>query len=434
MFRRFDTATPQQMRKRAMFLLILGLLLPGSPQLLAGNRLLGKVGIRATIVGWASIAVLAILFFVKRSWVLTIFATPAMGGIVAIILYVYGFGFAILLLDAFRLSLLGRLYPVGRYVMISLFLVFSFLGASVFVTGANTLKTADNTVESIFRQKGFSSPSDGRYNILLLGSDAGKDRFGVRTDSMSVLSFNANTGAMVNIGIPRNLQHAPIPADSPLRKFYGQSWDDLMNSVYKNVTDNHSSAYPDAVKNGSTPGIEAVRDLAEGVTGLKIQSFVMINMTGFKMLIDSLGGLTIDVKQRLPIGGQLDDGSDASGWIEPGVQTLDGRLALWYARSRHGTSDYSRMARQHQVEQLIIKKLTPSYVLSHFDSLAQAAKTLIDTDIPDGMAATYADLALSGKGKSIKSLELVPNYGFEPDVPNFEKIHTAIAAAIKASN
>ncbi|MCX8528697.1 MAG: LCP family protein [Rhodoluna sp.] len=421
------------MRKRAIFLLILGLLLPGSPQLLAGNRLLGKVGIRATFVGWASLAVLTILFFVKRSWVLTILATPALGGIVSIILYAYGFGFAILLLDAFRLSLLGRLYPVGRYVMISLFLIFAFLGASVFVTGANTLKTADNTVEAIFAQKGFTSASDGRYNILLLGSDAGRDRFGVRPDSISVLSFNADTGAMVNIGIPRNLQHAPIPADSPLRKFYGESWDDLINAIYKNVTDNHPDAYPDAVKNGSTPGIEATRDLVEGVTGLKIQSYVMVNMTGFKKLIDAVGGLTIDVKQRLPIGGQLDDGSDATGWIEPGVQTLDGRLALWYARSRHGTSDYSRMARQHQVEQLIIKKLTPSYALAHFDALAEAAKTLIDTDIPDGMAATYADLALNSKSKRIRSVELVPKYGFEPDVPNYEKIHTAIAVAIKAS-
>ena len=421
------------MRKRAIFLLILGILIPGTPQLLAGNRTLGKIGIRATITGWVAIALVALLFLVKRSWALAIFLTPTLGTIVSIILYVYGFGFAILLLDAFRLSLLGRLYPVGRYVLLSLFLVFSIIGASAFVSGANTLHTANSTIESIFKQKGFTSASDGRYNILLLGSDAGRDRFGVRPDSISVLSFNADTGAMVNIGIPRNLQHAPIPADSPLREFYGDSWDDLINAVYKNVMDNHPDAYPDAAKNGSTPGIEATRDLVEGVTGLKIQSFVMVNMTGFKMLVDAVGGLTIDVKERLPIGGQLDDGSDATGWIEPGLQHLDGRLALWYARSRHGTSDYSRMARQHQVEQLIIKKLTPAYILTHFSSLAEAAKSLIDTDIPDGMAATMADLALNSKGKRIRSVELVPKYGFEPDVPNYEKIHTAIASAIKAS-
>ena len=422
------------MRKRAIFLLVLGVLLPGSPQLLAGNRFLGKVGIRATILGWALVAIFGLLFLIKRSWALTLIATPLFGGVISAVLLVYGIGFAVLLLDTFRLSLLGRLYPVGRTVMIALFLIFAFLGSSVLVTGANTIKTANNTIEAIFSQKGFTASSDGRYNILLLGSDAGRDRFGVRPDSIRVMSINADTGAMVNIGIPRNLQHAPIAADSPLRKFYGESWDDLINAVYKEVTDKHPDAYPDAVKNGSAPGIEATRDLVEGVTGLEIHSFVMVNMSGFKQLVDALGGLTIDVKERLPIGGQLDDASDAVGWIETGVQKLDGYHALWYARSRHGTSDYSRMARQRQIEQLILKKLTPTYAITHFDALANAAKTLVDTDIPDGMAATYFDLVLNSRSTKARSVELVPKYGFEPDLPNYEKIHAAIAKAIKASN
>jgi LCP family protein required for cell wall assembly len=402
--------------------------------LLAGNRLLGKIGIRATIIGWAAIVLFALLFLVKRSWALTLIATPWLGGIFTVVLFGYGIGFAILLLDAFRLSLLGRLYPVARTTMIALFLIFSFLGASVFVTGANTIKTANDTIDSIFSQKGFTAASNGRYNILLLGSDAGRDRFGVRPDSISVMSINADTGAIVNIGIPRNLQHAPIPASSPLREFYGESWDDLINAVYKNVTDNHADSYPNAVKNGSAPGIEATRELVEGVTGLEIHSFVMVNMSGFKQLVDALGGLTVNVKERLPIGGQLDDTSDAIGWIETGVQRLDGYHALWYARSRHGTSDYSRMARQREIEQLILKKLTPGYALTHFEALAGAAKTLVDTDIPDGMAATYFDLVLNSRGKKSRSVELVPKNGFEPDLPNYEKIQAAIAKAIKASN
>ena len=422
------------MRKRAIFLLALGVLLPGSPQLLAGNRLLGKIGIRATIFGWAAIVIFGLLFLVKRSWALTLIATPLLGGIVTVILFGYAILFAILLLDTFRLSLLGRLYPVGRTVLIALFLIFTFLGSSVLVTGANTIRTANNTIESIFLQKGFTAASNGRYNILLLGSDAGRDRFGVRPDSISVMSINADTGAIVNIGIPRNLQHAPIPADSPLREFYGESWDDLINAVYKNVTDKHADSYPNALKNGSAPGIEATRELVEGVTGLEIHSFVMVNMSGFKQLVDALGGLTVNVKERLPIGGQLDDTSDAIGWIETGVQKLDGYHALWYARSRHGTSDYSRMARQREIEQLILKKLTPAYALTHFEALAEAAKTLVDTDIPDGMAATYFDLVLNSRDKKSRSVELVPKNGFEPDLPNYEKIQAAIAKAIKASN
>ncbi len=421
------------MRKRAIFLLLLGVLIPGSAQLLAGNRRLGQVGIRATIIGWASIALWFFLFLVKRSWALTLVATPWIGGVLAIIFYIYAALFLVLILDALRLSQLGQLYPMGRNVMLAMFVVASILGTGVFVTGGNTVRTTGETVSSIFKQSGFTSASNGRYNILLLGSDAGKDRFGVRPDSISVLSLNADTGAMVNIGIPRNLQHAPIPKDSPLREFYGESWDDLINAAYKAVSDNHPDAYPDAAANGSTPGIEATRDLVEGVTGLKIHSFVMVNMSGFKQLVDALGGVTVNVKERLPIGGQLDDASDATGWIEVGVQHMDGRLALWYARSRHGTSDYSRMARQHEIQQLLLKKLTPTNAFFRFEQLAGAMKALVDTDIPDGMVGTYVDLALNARSKKVKAVELVPKFGFEPDLPNYEKIQSTIAAAIKAS-
>ena len=422
------------MRKRAIFLLVLGVLLPGSPQLLAGNRKLGKFGVRATLFGWALLVLLGLIFLVKRSWAFTIVATPSISAIVSVALWVFGIGFAVLLFDTFRISLLGRLYPTARNVLIVFFLIFAILGIGGFSTAANTLKTTGDTVSSIFAQKGFSAASDGRYNIMLIGSDAGKDRFGVRPDSISVLSFNANTGAMVNIGIPRNLQHAPIAADSPLYKFYGNSWDDLINSAYKNVMDNHQDAYPDALKNGSTPGLEATRELVEGVTGLKIQSYIMVNMGAFEELINVLGGLTVNVKTRLPIGGQLDNASDADGWIETGVQHLDGYHALWYARSRHGSTDYARMARQHEIEQLMFKKLTPAMILSKYEKLTGVAKKLIFTDIPDGMVGTYLDMALSAKSKKIKTLELVPKNGFEPDVPDFAKIHDAVAAAIRASN
>ena len=421
------------MRKRAIFLLVLAVLVPGSPQLLAGNRVLGKIGIRAALAGWATLLLLGLLFLVKRGWALTLLTTPWLGQIVAVVIYAYGIGFAILTLDAFRLAQLGRLFAAARNVLIAFFLAIAVGGVWGFSFVGNTVRTADSLVSEVFNQKGFSSAQNGRYNILLLGSDAGKDRFGVRPDSISVLSFNADTGAMLNIGIPRNLQHAPIPADSPLRQFYGDSWDDLINSAYKTVTDAHPDIYPNALKEGSTPGVEVTKDLVEGVTGLKINSYVMVNMGAFAKLIDVLGGLTVNVKTRLPIGGQRDDASDAYGWIEPGVQHMDGYHALWYARSRHLSTDYARMARQREIEQLILKKLTPANAIANFEKLAKVAKELIYTDIPDGMIGTYADMALSAKAKKMRNLELVPANGFEPDVPNFDKIHAAVTAAINAS-
>ncbi len=57
-----------------------------------------------------------------------------------------------------------------------------------------------------------------RVNVLLLGSDAGDDRIGVRTDSMMVASIDTDTGDTVLFGLPRNLEHVPIPKSNPLSK------------------------------------------------------------------------------------------------------------------------------------------------------------------------------------------------------------------------
>jgi hypothetical protein len=65
----------------------------------------------------------------------------------------------------------------------------------------------------------------------------------------------------------------------------------------------------------------------------------------------------VDVQQRIPINGGVDRNGqpiNVDGWIELGEQKLDGYHALWYARARHGTSDYDRMSRQREVQQALL--------------------------------------------------------------------------------
>jgi LCP family protein required for cell wall assembly len=210
----------------------------------------------------------------------------------------------------------------------------------------------------------------------------------------------------------------------------------LINAIYKDTTDNHSDLYPEAEKHGSTAGVEATKEAVEGVTGLTIQSYVLVDMAGFKQLINALGGITINVTQRLPIGGQQDAFGNpigVKGWIEPGVQHMDGATAVWYARSRHSTSDYDRMKRQRQVEDAMLAQLDPGTVLTHFRDIAAAGRSLLKTDIPNGMIGTYVDLALKAKKQGIQKVELVP-----PTIdvvhPNFTAIHAMIQKAFtKAS-
>jgi len=114
-------------------------------------------------------------------------------------------------------------------------LVFLVAG-STFKVAEYTLITTD-TVNEVFgtTATGDRSPGQGvrvategddpwadqaRVNILLLGSDAGADRTGIRTDSMIVASIDTRTGRTALISMPRNLLDAPLAPGSPLRARY----------------------------------------------------------------------------------------------------------------------------------------------------------------------------------------------------------------------
>ena len=413
-------------------------MVPGSAQLVAGNRKLARVGITATLSFWA-IALITILVGLidKNGLLFRLIPVNFVFGFLAIVLGLYGFLFAVLAIDTLRLMRLGRLYKRERWIAFAGLALAAVLGTSGLSWAGSTAGVSAGAIGSIFNQSGFTSPINGRYNIMLLGADSGRDRFGIRPDSISVISINAATGQAVNIGLPRNLQHVGFVAGSPMLKVYPNGWncgfECLINAIYKDVTDNHQDLYPEAVKHGSTPGVEATRDAVQYVTGLKIQSYVIVDMAAFSSLIDALGGIDINVQQRLPIGGQKDDLSDVKGWIEAGQQHMNGYTALWYARSRHSTNDYDRMRRQHEVEDQVLKQMDPANVLSRVQQIMSAGKELVKTDIPSGMLFEYKNLASKAKAYGIKSLNITPPV-YDPVYPNFAKIHADIQAKFDAEN
>jgi LCP family protein required for cell wall assembly len=420
------------MHRRAWWLLLLTIVVPGSAQLVAGNRRLARVGITATISFWVFFLLLLGLGLINKGIAIWLVTLPILIWILSAALILYSVLFAVLTIDTLRLMRLGRLYNRERWITFAAVLLAAVMGTSAISYAGGLAGVQANFIGSIFNQGGFTSPVEGRYNIMLLGADAGSDRFGIRPDSISVISIDAATGAAVNIGIPRNLQHVGFSKGSPMNDIYPNGWncglDCLINAIYKDVEDNHPDAYPSATKHGSTPGTEATRDAVEYVTGLEIQSYVLVDMASFKDLIDALGGIDINVKERLPIGGQLDDLSDVKGWIEAGQQHMDGHTALWYARSRHSTSDYDRMRRQHEVEQAVISQVEPATILTRFQAIASAGKKMVRTDIPSAMLSQYVDLAVKARSIGIKELTLVPPL-IDVIHPNF----TAIREMVKES-
>jgi len=432
-----DTASAPTMTKRGWWLVGMNILLPGSAQLLAGNRNLGRVGIIATLLLWVLAIVTLVVYLVWPSAIYTLFTQSLSLSLVQIALVVYAVLWVVLTLDTLRLVRLIRTAPNAR-AWIAAFSVLVLVGLTWTAGYASVVAgSARGALGDIFSAGPSQPPVDGHYNIMLLGGDAGPDREGLRPDSMSVVSIDAATGQAVTIGLPRDLDPVPFPKDSPLHAVYPDGYGyegrcdvDVcqLNSIYTEVSLYKPDLYPKADKQNSDPGIESMRDALEGATGLTIQYYVLIDMQGFADLIDALGGVDITVSEKLPIGGD-ENLNGVVDWINPGKQHLNGYYSQWYARSRHGTSDYDRMARQRQLQDAILKQVNPVNVVTKFQGIASAGKQVVKTDIPQSMLGYFVDLGMKTRKLPVKQLELVPPV-VNPQNPDYAQIHQMVHDAL----
>lgn len=453
-----DTGSAPLMTKRARWLVVLGFLLPGSAQLLAGNRKLGRFGLTATVTLLVFGVFVLVGMQTAREFTLSVFTNSIVLLVLQGVILAYAVLWLVLGLDTLRLTKLVRVTPNWRVpvALLSVLLTFApVLGAG---WAATAVGSARGAIGDIFGGGAPAvEPVDGRYNILLLGTDAGVDREGMRPDSISLVSVDAETGQSVMIGLPRELINMPFPEDSPMNPIFPEGFcvepnnyvpvDDgydcfstgYLNALYTEVqvsgSPSYEGIYPDAISQGSEPGIEATKDAVEGATGLTVQFYVLIDMHGFSALIDALGGVTVDVQEQVPVGGREDPDTgewvDVAWYIEPGVQTLDGENAQWYARSRHGSDrgDYARMDRQRELQAAILAQMSPANVLVRFQEIAAAGVDLVATDIPESMLGRFVTLAGKAKNFTPVTVQLTPP-AFDPEYPDYSLAHSLVADGV----
>ena len=446
-----DTSSPSLMTRRAWWLVVMNVLVPGSAQTLAGDhrsRRLGRFGLGATLALWALVIVHAIwallswtslLGFYTGAWVPDALSLVRVVPLLLVQAALFGYAalWAVLTIDTLRHVRLVKVRPAAR-VGVSLLAVALLVVTSGSAVGAGQrVGSLRDTLAARFAASAPSvPPSDGFYNILLLGADSGEGRDSMRFDSISVVSVNAETGEVVITGIPRDLYGPPF-SPGPMQDLYPYGFEghvsetcgwsaginQLMNAVEVCREDGGTGLFPDAVAQGSTPAVEATKQAAEGVLGIEIPYYVFIDMHGFADLIDALGGVEITVQERLPKGGgPAYDGQDAEdwaiGWIEPGTQLMDGDTAQWYARSRYTTSDWDRMRRQRELQQAMLAQMNPANVMLRFQEVMAAGTDLVSTDLPASMLPYFAQLALKAKEHPVTTVELTPEgIGIDPDDP-----------------
>jgi len=418
--------------RRALSLLVMTLVMPGSAQIAAGNKSVGRFVWRLLATLLAIALLIGLLALIWRGPTINFLIRPGFLRAVQIALIVLAIGWAALFVDAYRL---GRPLELDRGHRLTASIADAVLALGVvlaLVWGSTIVSAQADFVASVFGDNAKSKADKGRYNVLLMGGDSGKGRVGLRPDSLTLASIDAETGRTVLIGLPRNMAKVPFPAGTPMNKKFpdGFYWEDCGANCFLNGVYTYAEEHKDLFPGVKDPGVVATRQAVEGITGLKVNYHVMIDIAGFVNLINAVGGINIDVGKRVPIGGV---GSPIYGYIHPGKNKhLDGYHAMWFARSRAGATDYERMTRQKCVMTAMLNQLEPRKVLTKFQAIAAAGKQVVQTDIPAGHLGTFVDLSLDSKKLKVSSFSPVPPL-ISTGNPDFDLIRTKVAQAVARS-
>ena len=267
---RVDTRAPGQARRgrrRSLTLLALTAVLPGSAQLAAGNRRLGRFALRVWLAMWGAAALVALLALVSRSAALTVLTHRWTLLVVQVVLLAWAVLWAVLFVDAWRLGQPARLPRRDRRGAAgAAACCCSCCPAAAAYAGSN-VGAARGAMTSVFASGQAAGAVDGRYNILLLGGDSGAGRVGLRPDSIQLASVDAESGRAVLFGFSRETENIRFRPGSVMAGLMPEGWtcgdECLLNALYTWGTD-HRKEFPAGTKD---PGLLATTEAVEALTG-----------------------------------------------------------------------------------------------------------------------------------------------------------------------
>lgn len=204
------------------------------------------------------------------------------------------------------------------------------------------------------------SESSERINILLLGSDDRTGQMRGNTDSMSVLSIDKNTTEVSLLSIPRDTR-----LDIPGRGV------DKINSAYP---------YGD---------IDTTIETVENFLDIRIDYYILVDFKEFKEMVDTLGGITLDVEPHVASAVPELHGKS-------GISRLNGEEALAYLRFRFDEDADPGRVRRHQkaIQSIIQETLNPSNI-SNAPAILNQLRKNVRTNIPP-LETTLIDTLIQG--------------------------------------
>ena len=237
-------------------------------------------------------------------------------------------------------------------------------------------------------------------NFLVLGADAAPEDPVGRADTIIIarVDFQKNTATMVSM--PRD-SRVNIPG-------YGM---DKINHSY------HFGGAPLTIKT------------IEEWTGISINHYVVVNFNGFAKIVDALGGVDVNVKERM-VDDELGDPIDA------GPQHMDGTTALYYVRFRNtAMGDFTRIEDQQNFARSLIQQSKKFQTAFKIPNLIKILSENVETDMSVSELLTYGNAVRSFKESNLTTVMLpgTPDMidGVSYVIPNQDKVDLIMAAVIK---
>ncbi len=233
-----------------------------------------------------------------------------------------------------------------------------------------------------------------RINVLVIGVDSrAKDDPG-RSDSIMLIGLDPVSKALSVMSIPRD-SRVNIP---------GHGYDKI-----------NAATNPDYFSDGGVPLLE--KTIEAMIPGIKINYYARADFQGFIQVIDALGGVTINVEKRMYYKAE-----DTLIDLKPGIQHMDGKTALDYARFRHdavgdfgswGGQEYGRVVRQKALLKAIVAQTTSIRNVWKLPPVIRAVESAVVTDLlPNDMLR----IALAFKSTTDQNVTTVAFPGVPGDI------------------
>jgi LCP family protein required for cell wall assembly len=267
----------------------------------------------------------------------------------------------------------------------------------------------------------------GRLNVLLIGTDRRPGEGSYNTDTLIVASVDPASGQVAMFSLPRDT--TGIPLVGPARSFFGTTWNRKINALFQ-----QARARPDIFPGGKLSGYQAVKDTLGGLYGLQIQYFVEVDFGGFTQVVDALGGVTINV--QIPVVDDYYPGDNGAlrVYIPTGVRHMTGAEALVYARTRHGSNDFDRAARQQRVILSLRQQADFVTLLQRLPELVKSTKNAVKTDFPVARLPQLIELASRIDTGNVRSYVFTPpHYGTEGYVNGLYVLQANVPAIRQAA-